>query len=161
MISAIPSLSVVNSTVVLPSLEAVLAYDHPTLVARIEKKLGVSQEEAEQLFKDTKKFLYLCAISEESISPNETLDFGWHEFILFMRDYEKFCQDYFGELIYHRPRYLDDLPSNNEGSQRALDLAREVFGEELSENWDYPKLESAAGAPCGDSCGCQPACNTD
>ncbi len=140
------------------TVEEVLAYEHPVLVARFQEKLGISGEDARQLFHDTKRFLYLCAVSPETISPNETLDFGWHEFILFMRDYEKFCKKYFGRLIYHRPRHPNDPPTKGEGGRRALKLAREVFGDTLSENWDYPRLESVGADPC-DNCGCNAACN--
>ncbi|MEX0934020.1 MAG: hypothetical protein WD003_02050 [Candidatus Paceibacterota bacterium] len=142
-------------------IEDILAYEHPALVVRITEKLGLSEEKSKQLFEDTKRFLYLCAISEKTISPNEVLDFGWHEFILFMRDYENFCKKCFGRTIYHRPRHPDDPPTNGEGGRRALALAHEIFGEELSENWQYPRLEIASDDPCGDHCGCGAACNDD
>lgn len=141
-------------------LETVLAYQHEPLVARLQKKLGITYEDAVQLFDDTKRFLYLCAVSDEVICPNESLDFGWHEFILFMRDYEDFCRKHFGRIIYHRPRHPDDEPTKGKGGRRALKLAREIFGESLSANWKYPQLEDAGDGSC-DNCGCQPACNDD
>lgn len=140
---------------ILTSIEDVLAYEHPVLVARLTEKLALPKEKAEQLFDDTKRFLCLCATSKEMISPNDVLDFGWHEFILFMRDYEDFCRKHFGRIIYHRPHHPDDPPTNGQGGHRALALARETFGECLSENWRYPQLEMLGDNPC-DNCGCSP-----
>ena len=100
------------------ALENVLEYRNPVLAQRFQQKLGISQEVAEQLFEDTKKFLYLCAASEKPISPNKTLDFGWHEFILFTEDYTDFCQKYFGHFIHHRPRHPNDPPTKREGGRR-------------------------------------------
>lgn len=140
------------------TIDEVLAYEHPALVIRLQKKLGITPKVAARLFEDAKRFLYLCAVNTKPISPNETLDFVWHEFILFMRDYECFCMKYFGRLIYHRPHYPDDLPTKGEGGRRALALAHQIFGENLSENWSYPCL-NGAGADACDNCGCQPACN--
>ncbi len=140
------------------TVEEVLAYQHSALVARFQEKLGLTHEEAVQFFNDIKRFLYLCAVSPETISPNETLDFGWHEFILFTRDYNHFCQNYFGRFIHHRPRHPDDPPTKGEGGKRALALAHKVFGNNLSENWRYPRLEGAGSDPC-DNCGCNAACN--
>jgi len=137
-------------------LEEVMEYRHPILVRRFQEKLGISQETAGQLFDDTKRFLYLCAASEEPISPNETLDFGWHEFIIFTEDYTDFCQKYFGHFIHHRPRNPDAPSNKREGGRRAVRLARQLFGDNLSGNWAYP-LSSEASTPC-DSCGCASEC---
>ena len=135
---------------------AVLAYKHPVLVARLEEKLKIAHTEATQLFEDMKMFLYLCGISPESISPSETIDFTWHEFILFTQDYAHFCESHFGHFIHHRPRHPEDLPTKREGSQRAVALAREIFGNDLSENWTYPISSDASEDPC-DNCGCNAA----
>jgi len=138
------------------ALENVLEYRNPVLAQRFQDKLGISQEVAEQLFEDTKKFLYLCAASEKPISPNKTLDFGWHEFILFTEDYTDFCQKYFGHFIHHRPRHPNDPPTKREGGRRTLELAHQVFGDNLSENWEY-SLSDEEDTPC-DSCGCASEC---
>jgi hypothetical protein len=140
-----------------PTPEDVVAYDHPVLVLRLQNKLGLSVVEAETLFKDTLRFLYLCGTSPERLSPNEALDFGWHEFLLFTEDYANFCDAFFGFFIHHRPRHPNDPPAQTSGGKRAKDLAHSVFGDQLSANWNYPTLASDASDPC-DSCGCASSC---
>ncbi|MCI0619949.1 hypothetical protein L0Y40_02880 [Candidatus Wolfebacteria bacterium] len=142
------------------SLDEVMAYQHPAVVQRLQKKLGIEPRDAEQLFADTKRFLCLCAIADEPIAPTETLDFGWHEFILFTRDYADFCERHFGRFIHHRPKYPDDPPTNGGQGRRALAMAQEIFGDGLSENWQY-SFPGEANFSCNDQCGCDAACNDD
>jgi hypothetical protein len=42
--------------------EVIANYEHPQLIARLERECSMSHEEAEQLFFDTKQFMYLCAL---------------------------------------------------------------------------------------------------
>jgi hypothetical protein len=140
------------------NLEQVMDYPLPPLIERFQQKLGLSQDAAMQLFDDTKRFLYLCGISDKPIAPNETLDFGWHQFLLFSEEYADFCQKNFGRFIHHRPTRLDNPPPKGEMSRRAVDLAKTVFGENLSSNWHYPLLGNYTD-PCAESCGCSAACN--
>jgi hypothetical protein len=55
-----------------------------------------------------KSFLYDCHRSDVPLSPSERVDEGWHNFILFTKDYADFCQSNFGHFIHHTP--LDGAP---------------------------------------------------
>jgi len=35
--------------------------------------------------------------------PSQVVDVAWHEFILFTRDYKKFCKHSFGKFLHHNP----------------------------------------------------------
>jgi hypothetical protein len=35
--------------------------------------------------------------------PSAAVDDAWHEFILFTRDYDRFCQKAFGQFLHHTP----------------------------------------------------------
>jgi hypothetical protein len=35
--------------------------------------------------------------------PSKVVDFAWHEFILFTREYDDFCQKAFGKFLHHTP----------------------------------------------------------
>jgi hypothetical protein len=79
------------------------SYQHPGLVSRLQQKLGVTSSEAEDLFSDVKYFLYDCHLSDVPLSPSERVDEGWHNFILFTKDYADFCHRNFGRFIHHVP----------------------------------------------------------
>lgn len=52
--------------------------------------------------------------------PSKVVDVAWHEFILFTRDYEKFCRQAFGQFLHHTP--AEAMESNkvmDEGMRRA------------------------------------------
>lgn len=155
-------------------LASLRAYKHPHLVERLQKELSISSEQAEQLFEDTKLFLYICGTCHGNWSPSRMIDEGWHNFILFTRDYTAFCDKFFGRFIHHQPNTAGEAP-DRERPRRTLIAAIQMFGREnLSPNWVYcnaagvPVLGPSATdvvsldllGPC-DSCGCGAACNDD
>jgi hypothetical protein len=118
-------------------LAELLEYRHPALLQRLSAKASVRSSEAEELFDDTKRFLYLCAISSDTLAPSSRIDECWHHFILFTEDYATFCNRFLGKFMHHRPRYPDDPPGDGRPVRNALIMAKEVFGDRLSQNWDY------------------------
>lgn len=117
-------------------LDQVMSYQNADVVARIKKEHGLTDEEAELLFDDTKRFLYLAATHSGNWSPPEQVDKGWHEFLMFTRDYAKFCRNYFGRFIHHDPKRTSDPPTGGSQTHNAILAARELFGD-LSPNWDF------------------------
>lgn len=41
--------------------------------------------------------------------PSQAVDVAWHEFILFTKDYQKFCKRAFGRFLHHTP--AEAMPS--------------------------------------------------
>ncbi len=78
-------------------------YRNSEVVLRIKEKVGCSDQEAEQLFEEMKQYLSFCAESQVRTSPTKKIDIAWHEFILFTKDYAKFCRSHFGHFIHHVP----------------------------------------------------------
>ncbi len=144
-----------NYRSVIAPLSAVMDYRHPSLVARLEKKLRITGEDAQVLFDDTKRFLYLCAHNRGQMAPSERIDEGWHHFLLFTQDYHAFCHHFFGRFIHHRPRYLDDPSPDGTAIFRTLEAARTVFGT-LSSNWEYLKAATDC-EECSPTTNCQDA----
>jgi hypothetical protein len=134
-----------------PTFRAIMAYGHPSLVHRLQEKLGISAEMAAELFNDTKRFLYLCADSNVPMSPPPAIDECWHLFILFTKDYARFCEQYFGVFLHHRPHYINDPPTNGSHRINSLNAAEKQFAN-LSANWAFPK-ETIAN--CDKCAGCQ------
>lgn len=98
--------------------EAVLAYEHEGVVLKLMKNHGMAKEKAESVWMDTKRFLYLCGWKDDksfSMTPTADIDKGWHEFILFTREYRDFCVKNFGEFIHHEPN-LKSLKDSADGS---------------------------------------------
>jgi hypothetical protein len=130
--------------------EPVACYQHPQLVQRLSEKLSLSRSDSEQLFADTKQFLFLCARFPGQLSPSESIDRGWHEFLLFTRDYDAFCSQHLGRFIHHQPH--DDLARSSQprGVYRlTLRRAQEAFGG-LSKNWGA--ATSCVGGACSSDC---------
>ena len=59
---------------------------------------------AERIVEQALAFLVACAhYPDGHLSPSQTVDAGWHAFILHTRDYAEFCQRVAGRFIHHRP----------------------------------------------------------
>ena len=100
-----------------PTLKEVMAYRHPDVVARFLKSWNLPQEEAEAIFDDLKRWLWISALNvKEELEPGASatppmailgsmtlVDEMWHAFILFTKDYTKFCLDHFGFYLHHGP----------------------------------------------------------
>lgn len=160
-------------------LDRVLSYENPELIERFKHKLGLSSEESEDLFYDMKQFLYLCGTRPGVWSPTQAIDAGWHEFVLYTQDYDKFCRDMFGRFIHHIPKlYLSDTDKLVGNTWRTYKVALHQFGK-LSKNWEVPDslrpadkrrfdnvtvLESDACNSCGcnscNSCGAGNGCSS-
>jgi hypothetical protein len=132
-----------------------MRYDNPELIERYKDKLGLSGQAALQLFHDVKQFLYVCGTQNENgCSPTEKIDLGWHEFLLYSRDYREFCEQMFGQLVEHAPRSYLKTDRRPKGEMRRTYLvARSIFGV-LSENWDQAAPDTGSlytASPC-DAC---------
>lgn len=70
-------------------------------------------------FCELKKFLALNYLySDEPFSMvNKQIDSLWHQFILFTREYQDFCNCYLGKFIHHSPSLPEDDPK--------IDLSKE------------------------------------
>jgi hypothetical protein len=91
------------------SLDQVLSYRNPDVVARFRDDNDCTEEEAEDVFRETLKWLWLCAHSQDRsfqlpiIDATRIIDEMWHAFILHTVDYSRFCHRYFGRYIHHAP----------------------------------------------------------
>lgn len=129
------------------ALNKVMAYKNPALVARLQEKLNLSKEDAETLFADTKRFLYLCATNKHHLIPPTMVDEGWHNFILFTKDYQKFCHRFLGRFIHHAPK---DVTKQSRGRNEQILVTKEViaasFPGKLSRFW------ASTSAICSGEC---------
>lgn len=147
------------------SLKEVLAYRNDNIVCKFTANYPIAKEDAQELFEQLKKWLWVGAYIKE-INDKESkkipnlkvtsslwiLDEMWHTFILFTKDYKRFCMDYFGFFIHHTPSLnpFEIKPYNPEADihkkyEVQHDLLCFALGKELGEEtflkWyqDYPK----------------------
>ncbi len=151
-----------------PTLEAVLAYQHRDVVYRFQKTYGVSQAEAEDIFEQVKKWLWLANVRrQQGITeglnidhPLVVIDEMWHNFVLFTKEYAAFCQHFFGYYIHHAPateaeetQYRTSLQQRKKSEVRSLKMAMkrpqyeyiyDHLGKETFVKWyiEYPRKYS-------------------
>jgi hypothetical protein len=92
------------------SLKHAVAYSNRHVVNGFMEKYGLSFREADAVFTETKKFLWLLVIarSRGNDPPFITdhilvIDEMWHNFMLHSADYRRYCDDCFGSYLDHEP----------------------------------------------------------
>lgn len=98
-----PSYAVLASpnTVTVPAVPGDI---RASLVERISKAKGISIDLATLALDNT--LIFLRGIAEHpgvALSPSKLVDEGWHQFILFTRNYADYCLALAGRFIHHRP----------------------------------------------------------
>jgi hypothetical protein len=131
------------------SLDEVLHYRHEGVINRYRKDHGASRAEAEELFGEMLKWLYLCYRSKIdgaddvicAMNPEiEKIDWMWHCFILFTWDYAQFCQHYFGFFLHHFPTMDGEPTAVDEATFRSrtemfYSFLYDVLGEQTLITW--------------------------
>lgn len=108
----------------------------------------MDEEEALDIFQETKKFLYLSQVHPVFI-PDDLLiiDEMWHNFILFTPAYHAFCQTHFQKYLHHLPttkqektRLRTDPPEGNKQAyldrlEGLLAATYDHLGEDTVRKW--------------------------
>ncbi|WP_433363928.1 glycine-rich domain-containing protein [Streptosporangium sp. CA-115845] len=87
----------------------------PDLFDRLTARIAVDHPEhahqADVIMEQALAFLATCAANPGAgLGPSDTVDIGWHTFILYTREYAEFCQRAAGRFIHHAP---DDNPDDS------------------------------------------------
>jgi hypothetical protein len=132
------------------TLEQALSYQHEGVLFRFMDEFAVSREEAESIFLETKRWLWLNSKHLDDLSQGlpdvpeslgirtsiTIIDEMWHTFILFTVDYASFCENSFGRFISHLPLF-----AGKEDERTKLEKDRE-FIHYLSYLYDHIGAES-------------------
>jgi len=99
------------------SLQEVLTYKNENVVYRFSEDYKISESDAEEIFLETKRWLWYCAKRTRDIEDGrieflniplfneaKAIDLMWHTFLLFTHDYADFCETYFGFFVHHQPK---------------------------------------------------------
>jgi len=86
----------------------------------------LSPEQRQAVFAALDDYFQLCRKAGRRMvaMPSQAADDTWHEFILFTRQYDKFCRHAFGRFLHHTPAEAMRTPTQaSDGIKRAWRLA--------------------------------------
>ncbi|MBM2715781.1 hypothetical protein JQK88_32235 [Mesorhizobium caraganae] len=81
-------------------------FDLSVVLARYRRQYGFSQAVAEDHRRELVRFLALCATARQhghSYGMMGAVDELWHMFVIFTRDYARFCEEVAGRFLHHIP----------------------------------------------------------
>lgn len=148
----------------LPELQTVLAYRNPLVLTYFRNNFPHLADQAERLFDEMLKFLWLTAKHEDDLQrqPNDErlqfffvmheemrdIDNMWHAFILNSRPYSEFCQTFFGRYLHHEPNVMESFEQTPDefaaDLEKLLSYTYDELGAETVRFWFAPHLPAAA-----------------
>lgn len=91
-----------------------------------QRRPELTGEQRAQVFAGLVDYFQLCQQAGRRMvaMPSQAVDEAWHEFILFTRNYERFCRQAFGRFLHHTPAVAMTSPTQaSDGLKRAWRLA--------------------------------------
>ena len=99
----------------------------PILIKRVKAQHDyLTHADMKKVVEATRDYFYICnqAKGKMVAMPSEIVDVLWHEFLLFTREYQLFCQKGIGRFLHHTPTEAMKTPTSaQEGIKRAWRLA--------------------------------------
>jgi hypothetical protein len=109
-----------------------------TFSDRVARENGWPKDYTKRVIEEYKKFIFLCCVSDQGITPSDPVDQIWHLHLTYTRSYWiDFCQGTIGKQIHHNPTkggpeeakkfneyytYLKNLYSLHFGSEPPADI---------------------------------------
>jgi hypothetical protein len=126
-----------------PLLAAVRKLEREPLarvINRLTRYERMSQSDAERARLEFLRFYSLFHLGKGPYTSTLLADKFTHSFMLFSRDYEKFCQRHFGQFIHHEP---NDYPSerNPKIRDRTVELLGALYGFKLKIRGKIDRVE--------------------
>jgi len=134
----------------LAPLEDVLAYQNDDVVIRFSTDNDISFDDSQEIFLETKRWLWICAKRKIALDRGEIeffniplfneafiIDSMWHTFLLFSEDYLNFCQKYFGFYVHHYPKTHKETLKWRERIEKDPEGARLERRESLKKVYGY------------------------
>jgi len=87
----------------------------PSLTSKvIEKYPHLNENQARHVVDGLREYFHLCNTAGRTMvsMPSQVVDVAWHEFILFTRQYERFCKKSLGRFLHHTPAEAMLSPTN-------------------------------------------------
>jgi uncharacterized protein involved in tolerance to divalent cations len=140
------------------ALDAAMSFDMSDIVARYRHDYEVPEIVAREHETELKKYLALCAAHPgKHYGMTPVIDDLWHTFLVFTREYARFCKQVAGRFLHHAPT-KDEEKRDGSAVQNYLMLLEdytEVFGDPPAHIWPRPNHRSSTHED-GEGCqGCQ------
>lgn len=123
------------------SLSYALRYRNREILLRFADQYGVSLADAEELFTETKKWLWLNTRADAPplvvTIEMKMLDEMWHNFVLFTPEYIGYCESRFGRYVHHLPTPVGEKKRVRAAFRRDPEGAGERRNRELAAQYDY------------------------
>ncbi|MFC9971659.1 glycine-rich domain-containing protein [Spirillospora sp. NPDC127200] len=124
------------------------------LVDRICEEHNVPERFAERVMVQALGFLQACALNPGAgLAPSETVDIGWHAFILHTREYAEFCQRVAGRFVHHAPNENGAAVQEAEAISATVAAMRTAGIDVDPQLWEPSSKCSQCYAGCSDSPG--------
>lgn len=109
-------------------LKYIEAYSfNPVLMRRVKEKIpDISHKNNLKVFDALRDYFYICSQAQGKMvaMPSEAVDIAWHEFLLFTKEYQTFCNRGIGRFLHHTPtEMMKSKTSAQQGIKRAWRLA--------------------------------------
>jgi hypothetical protein len=140
---------------------------------RLARENGFSEQFAKEIVEEYKKFIFMCCISEQPVTPSNYVDLAWHLHLTYTKSYWiGLCQNTMQREIHHTPteggkserskfkncyEYTLDFyekifkqkpnPEIWENTQKRFEL--NFINVDKTENWIIPKLKFSANTFLG------------
>jgi len=75
-----------------------------TFGQRLARENGWDAEYTLRVIEEYKKFIFLCCVSPDGVTPSDAVDQAWHLHLTYTESYwSKLCRDTLGQQIHHNP----------------------------------------------------------
>lgn len=104
-----------------------------TFTDRLARENSWSKEFSKRAVEEYRKFLYLCCVSDQQITPSDEVDQVWHLHLTYTRSYwKKLCTETLGRELHHNPTKggKSEAEKFDGNYSRTLRLYHEHFEEE-------------------------------
>lgn len=131
-----------------------LTYPMARIVDRYRRDQGVSAEVAALHERELRRYLYIAACHPGGRWPMVALiDDLWHTFLIYTRDYQRFCDALGVPFLHHEP--TDSTPDSavqQDAYARFLAYYRAEFGDPPKAIWPDRIGEGCDGGGCEQAC---------
>lgn len=95
------------------------------LISRLVEDEQMEWKLAERVMDQTLVFLKACADNPGTpLRPSKMVDLGWHTFVLYTRDYAKFCEHVADRFIHHTPEEFAPPASAKEALTPTIEIMK-------------------------------------
>ena len=135
-----------------PAMRAALDFPLDHILARYMTDEGVDRQEALVHLSELRRYSYIASQHRGSWPMVPSLDPLWHTFLLFTKDYQRFCEALGVPFIHHQPfGEVVDYDEVHRNYEKFLTVYRSAFGEPRDDIWPE-SLDNSNCVDCDRQC---------